>query len=77
MPVVGEADEAQIADVGERVQIEIGETDEQRREHRQEKEYADDQQRRRDERPRGALDSHGAAPRSASQRRFSRIASTV
>ena len=59
--------------VGERVEVEIGQAQRQRGEHRQEEEHADDEQRRRDERPGGALRSHGARPCRSIQRRFSRI----
>ncbi len=52
--VVAEPDEAQVAKIGERVEIEIGQAERERGEHRHDEERADDDERRRDERPCGA-----------------------
>src|ERR1700750_1804903 len=73
-PVVLQGDEAQVAYIRQRVEIVIGDREDERRDHRQQEEQAEDDQRGCDEQPGGAGRVHGVAlwPWSSIQRRFSR-----
>ena len=66
--VVAEPDEAQVVQVGERVEIEIGEAQRERREHRQHEECADHDQGRRGKQPCGTALVHRRAPGPANPR---------
>jgi hypothetical protein len=57
--VIVEPDEAQVVDARERVQVEVGQAQHERGQHRQREEHADHDQGGRDERPGGALAVHG------------------
>ena len=74
--VVAEADEAQVAQVGQRVEIEVGQAQRERGEHRDEEERADDEAVPARRKVQAARRSFMAADCLASiQRRFSRIVS--
>src|SRR3546814_15826608 len=74
---MGEADEAQVSDVGERINVEIGEAQKQRGGRGQDEEKQDRRERRRRHRPArtrfaGPADRfHSVRPFSSIQRRFS------
>jgi hypothetical protein len=60
-PIIGERDETQIVDIGQRVQVVIGQAQYERTDHRQQEEHAQHDGGRRQEQPRGALCVHGGA----------------
>src|SRR5690606_22477223 len=75
--VVVEGDEAQVVDVGQRVDVEVGDTQRQRGGHRQEKEHRDHQQGRRGEGPACERSGHWTAPAGVSQPVVTRSSSAV
>src|SRR5205807_5584326 len=71
--VVAEADDADVVDVAERVNVEVSDAEEQRSEHRKQKKEKDDRQARADKENRRSTLVHREAARASTHLRFASV----